>query len=101
MRELLMFRLGELSVAELEGLQAELLSEQDSWLKKRKRATGQVVSKGVGRRSGMSRVRAMPGRRDAALLRQADAELVTLRRHLGSVEKELARRAAGEAAARA
>lgn len=101
MRELLMFRLGELSVAELEGLQAELLGEQDAWLKKRKRATGQVVSKGVGRRSGMSRVRAMPGRRDAALLKQADAELAALRRHLGGVEKELARRAAGEAAARA
>lgn len=98
MRELMMFGLEQKSLAELEQLQAELRAEQDKQWKKRAAASGVVVSKGAGRRSGQVRARLLPGRRDSRALAEADAAIATTRRHLRYIEDELARRAAGEAA---
>jgi hypothetical protein len=97
-REVLMCRLDLLSLAELDQLQAQLRKEQDAWRAKSKKASGVVVIKGAGRRSRQVRTRVVPSRRDPKVLAEADAALMTLSRYLGYIEKELARRAAGEAA---
>ena len=95
---MMMFGLDRKSLVELEQLQAELRKEQDAWRAKSKKASGLVFIKGAGRRSRQVRSRLVPSRRDPKVLADADAALTTLSRYLGYIEKELARRAAGEAA---
>jgi hypothetical protein len=90
--------LGGMSVAELGRLQAQFREEQDVWRRRSRKASGQLVIKGAGRRGSLVRIRPMPGRRDPTALAEADKALRTISRHLGEIERELARRAAGEAA---
>lgn len=98
MREFQIYGLALKSLAELQQMQVELHKEQDAWRSKSKRASGVVFIKGAGRRSRQVRSRRVPSRRDPKVLAEADAALTTLSRYLGYIEKELARRAAGEAA---
>lgn len=90
--------LGGMSAAELDRLQEQLRAERETWWKKQRKASGHVVIKGAGRRSGQLRIRPMPGRRDSAALAEADKALRTIARHLDALEREMARRVAGEAA---
>ena len=98
MREVMMCRLDLQSLAELEQLQAQLGKELDVWRQRWSAATGVVVIRGAGRRSRQQKSFTVKGRRDPSMLKKADAEIATLRRYLSYIEKELARRAAGEAA---
>lgn len=95
---MLIFGLEKMSQEELEQLQAELRKERDTWRKRWSAATGVVVIRGAGRRSREQKSWTVAGRRDPQMLKKADAEIATLGRYLGYIEKELARRAAGEAA---
>lgn len=90
-----------MSLGDLENLQERIRKDQDVWSKRRKKASGHVVIKGAGRRSGKVRIRPMPGRRDAAGLAAADEALRDIEFKLRQVEAEFARRAASEAKARA
>lgn len=95
------FGVDSMSLAQLEELKAELCREQDAWRARSRQASGCIVRKGAGRRSAQVQVRSVPGRRNPKVLAEADVALRRLSRLLASIEKELARRAAGGAAARA